>query len=299
MKKQMNAELMLVIVAIIWGTGFIGIDYAAKAHMSAMLILAARFIIASMVLLIVTYKELKQISKSEWLKGSIAGVFLFTGFYLQTIGQALTTVSNCAFLTTTNVIMVPFVVWLITKRKPALRTVLLALMTFVGISVLTINPDAGFSINIGDVYVLFGAVAFACHISYLELAVSDNSPKRITFIQISVAAILSTIGVFLFERDGFDEINYALGIPTAVYLGLFSTCLCFFMQTSAQKRTTAPKAGIIMSMEGFFGTLFSIVLGLELLTPKIIVGGVIILSAVILTEAKMGKKSNQIATTAT
>lgn len=290
MKKQMNADLMLILVAIIWGSGFIGIEIAIGANMSAFLIMAFRFTIASLVLLIVTRKELKSIKKSEWIKGSIAGILLFTGFYLQTIGQALTTVSNSAFITATYVIMVPFVAWIIAKQKPTLKTVVLAFAVLVGVGVLTINPSQGFKLNIGDVFILLCAVAFACHVAYVEIAVSSSSPKIITFIQISVAAILSILGLFIFDSPAIAIANYAVGLPAVLFLGVFSTCLCFFMQTSAQKRTSAAKVGIILSTEGFFGTLFSILLGLEPLTTKIVVGGIIILTAVILTETNFGTK---------
>lgn len=285
-QKLMNPDIMLIMVAIIWGTGFIAVEYAINSGMSPLLILAFRFTVAALVLLGVISKKLKTITRNQWEKGSIAGILLFLGFYLQTTGQGLTEVSNSAFLTTTNVIMVPFVVWVISKKKPKLKMVLLALMTFVGITILTVNFVGGLHFNIGDIFILLCAVAFACHIAYTEVAVAGNDPLIITFIQISVASLLSLLGLILFDFESLLEVNYALGIPSVIFLGLFSTCLCFFMQTSAQKRTSASKAGIIMSTEGFFGTLFAILLGIEPLTLKVILGGTIILTAVILTEVR-------------
>lgn len=290
-KYTLNADLMLLMVAIIWGTGFIAVEYAFDAGMSAVLILAIRFTVAALILLAVTFKEIKDISATEWVKGSIAGLLLFLGFYLQTAGQALTTVSNSAFITTTNVIMVPFIVWIIARRRPSLKIVLLACLTFVGVTILTWSPANGLSFNHGDLYILLCAVAFAGHIAYLELAVKGHSAKRITFIQISVAAILSLLGLFSSGDLSLAQVNMAQGLPAVIYLGVFSTCLCFFIQTSAQKRTSASKAGIIMSTEGFFGTLFSILLGMEPLTAKVVLGGIVILTAVILTEVKFGNKN--------
>jgi len=287
MKKYiMNPDLMLALVAVIWGTGFIAVEYAINAGMSAALILAIRFTVAAVVLFVVIAKDIKHITKLEWIKGSVAGVLLFLGFYLQTIGQTLTTVSNSAFITTTNVIMVPFVVWIIARKKPSLKIVLLAILTFIGVTVLTWSPG-GVSFNVGDIYILFCAVAFACHIAYLELAVKGHSPLRITFIQISVAAILSLLGLIGSSPESFAQVDYSQGLPAVIFLGFFSTCLCFFMQTSAQKRTSAAKAGIIMSTEGFFGTLFAILLGIEPLTTRIVIGGIIIITAVILTEVPL------------
>jgi len=287
---KMNADLMLIIVAVIWGSGFIGVEFAFGANMSALLILAFRFSIASIVLLIVTYKDIKIIKKLEWIKGSIAGVLLFTGFYLQTAGQALTTISNSAFITATYVIMVPFVAWIIVKQKPTIKIVVLAFVVLIGVGVLTLSPGQGLKLNVGDLLILLCALAFASHVAYVEIAVSSSSPKIITFIQISVAAILSIIGLFVFDFPAIAVADYAKGLPAVLFLGVFSTCLCFFMQTSAQKRTSAAKVGIILSTEGFFGTLFSILLGLEPLTAKIMIGGIIIITAVILTETNFGPK---------
>jgi len=287
---KMNADLMLIIVAIIWGSGFIGVEFAFIANMSALLILAFRFSIASIILLIFSYKDIKIIKKSEWIKGSIAGVLLFTGFYLQTAGQALTTISNSAFITATYVIMVPFVAWIIVKQKPTIKIVVLAFVVLIGIGVLTLSPGQGFKLNVGDILILLCALAFASQVAYVEIAVSSSSPKIITFIQISVAAILSIIGLLVFDFPAIAVADYAKGVPAILFLGVFSTCLCFFMQTSAQKRTSAAKVGIILSTEGFFGTLFSIILGLEPLTTKIMLGGIIIITAVILTETNFGSK---------
>lgn len=68
------------------------------------------------------------------------------------------------------------------------------------------------------------------------------------------------------------------------YLGLFSTCLCYFLQTLAQKHTTPAKAGVLLSTEGLFGSVFSVALGMEALTVNLVAGGLIILASVTLME---------------
>ena len=175
--KQFNADLMLLLVAVIWGSGFIATEYALNANMSPLFIMALRFTIAALILFAATFKQLKSITKTEWIKGSIAGVFLFLGFFLQSFGQSMTTVSNSAFITATNVIMVPFVVWIFTRKKPTLKIVLLACMTFIGVVVLTFSPNQGLHLNIGDLLILLCAAAFACHITYVEIAVADSESQ--------------------------------------------------------------------------------------------------------------------------
>ena len=73
----------------------------------------------------------------------------------------------------------------------------------------------------------------------------------------------------------------------ALYLGLLSTCLCFFLQTAAQKYADATKAVIFLSMEGVFGSLFSVMLGLEPFTWMLGVGGSMLFLSAVLTEVKL------------
>ena len=284
MKNRTSADFMLIAVALIWGSGFIAVEYAINAGMNPMMIMAGRFSVAAIVLLIFARKEIAKITKDEWMKGGVAGLLLFLGFVFQTVGQSKTTISNSAFLTATNVVFVPFIVWVITGRKPSNRIFFLALMTFAGVSILTVSPSNMMNFNIGDIYVLICAVLFASHISYLGRAVKNSNSKKITFIQIFIAAVLSLAGLGFTGLDVSADINFVAGVPSILYLGLFSTCLCFFMQTSAQKIANPSKAGIILSTESLFGTMFSILMGMEPFTLKIAAGGLVIMFSVIMTE---------------
>ncbi|GMQ57408.1 DMT family transporter [Vallitalea sediminicola] len=287
-RLELRADIHLIIVAIIWGSGFIATEYAIKANMNVSLIMASRFSVAALILLFTSIRQLKDIKGRELKHGIIAGCILFVAFYTQTVGQSTTTVSNSAFITATNVIMVPFIVWLITRKRPPLKSFILAIFTLIGVGVLTISPMNGISsFNFGDLMIFVCAIGFALHIAYLEIAVKNSSAKIITFVQITTAAILSIVVLLIFDMDSFASIDLESGLPAVLYLGIFSTCICYFMQTAAQKYTSASKTGIILSMEGFFGTLFSVILSLEPLTVKIIIGGAIILSAVILTEIEI------------
>jgi len=106
------------------------------------------------------------------------------------------------------------------------------------------------------------------------------------------AGVIALIMVLVFDWTSFEELDYREGILPIIYLGLFSTCICYLIQTTAQKYTSPTKAGIIMSMEGFFGSLFSVVLGIEILTKNLIIGGTLVLTSVILVEVKLKKRKS-------
>ncbi|NLJ91174.1 MAG: DMT family transporter [Clostridiales bacterium] len=292
-KKERLAELSLVLVTIIWGSGFVATEYVIQANWTTSLIMVARFVVASLILGIILNKEIIKITKEELISGLIAGTLLFLGFYTQTVGQTKTNVSNVVFLTATNVIMIPFISWLISKNRPKLQTIVLTFLVLFGVSILSFE-GGNFSLNLGDVFVLLGAFFFASQIAYLEKATKDSEPLRVNFIQILSATILSLVS-FGIEGQGLAGASIKDGLMPVLFLGIFSTCICFFLQTRAQKYVSAVKVGIILSLEGVFGGLFSVVLGLEPLTSRLIVGGGLIILASILSNIDFGQKLEEIA----
>lgn len=275
-------NLLLIAVAVIWGTGFIATQYAIDAGMSASLILALRFSIATIILLVICNKKLLNIEKNTLKIGGIAGILLFMAFYTQTVGQGLSTVSTSAFLTSTNVIMVPFIVWGITKKSPSYKIYLLALMTMVGVGVLTLSD--GFSFKMGDLLVLLSAFLFAVHIAYLGVKGVECEVMQLTFVQLAVAGILSIIMFFVSDFNNTTVEIFVNGVGATFYLGAFSTCFCYYGQTKGQQHVKPSKSAIILCTEGLFGTMFSVILGFEVLRFNMVLGGAIILGAVILSE---------------
>lgn len=287
------ATIQLIIVTIIWGSGFIATEFAMQAGWKPVPLMALRFSLAALILLLVLHRRIKLISRAGWRWGAAAGCFLFTAFILQTIGQANTTVSNTAFFTATNVIMIPFISWALTRKRPGVQTILLAFVTVLGVFVLNFRKG-GFSFSIGDGLVLLCAFFFAMHIAVLERATAEEEPDLVNFVQILTAAILAlaVFGVSLLMGATYDftAMVRAQGLLSAGYLGVVSTCLCYFLQTRAQETISAGRAGVILSLEGVFGSLFSVLLGFEAMRVNLVVGGGLIVLATILVNIDLSHK---------
>ena len=288
-KKQTRlAHAALLLVAVIWGSGFIATEYAIRSEMTTAMIMTVRFCIAALLMLPLCAGRLRTLGRRSVLLGLGAGTLLFLGFFVQTLGQSKTSVSNSAFLTATNVVMVPFLVWAISRKRPPVKIFVLALTTLFGIGLLTIRPDVGLRLNPGDLLVLLCALIFALHIAFLGLFCREIDVKALTFLQFAASGILS-IGSLLFSGNLAAQLPaLRAGFAPVLYLALFSTCVCYFLQTWAQQRTTPGKTGIILCCEGLFGSLFSVLLGMEPVTAGLVVGGLIIFTSVLLSEADFG-----------
>jgi len=284
MKKTLGIA-GLIIVTIIWGGGFVASDIALS-ELRPFEIMSYRFLIASIIMGVFAWKNLKTIRKDEIIYGSILGIALFLGFALQIIGLKYTTPSNNAFLTATNVVMVPFIAYFIGRKKLNKADIIGSFTALIGVGVLSIQSN--FSIGIGDLFTLFCALGFAFQIYLTGIFGKKIRPSILNFLQMFTAFCLSIIGL-LFS----GSINLSLskqGFSAIIYLGVVSTALCYFLQTTAQKHVDETKSAIILSMEAVFGTLFSIILLGEKLSLKMVIGGIMILSAVLVSELHFFKE---------
>lgn len=290
LNKVRFADLSLVLVSLLWGAGFIAVEFSLKSGMPTSLIIALRFLIGTIAILLVKFKTIKKMTKQELRIGSIAGIMLFLSFFMQTLGQSETGVSNSAFLTAVYVVIVPFIVWIVKRKPPRFKMFILVFTTLAGVIILTYTKATPlFTFRSGDIYVLLCAMGFAIHIVYLGLKAKDVNPISITFLQLAVCTVLGTLLFFATDFSADLAIDWHYGLPSVLYLGIFSSAVCYFLQTWAQTMTTPSKAAIIMSGESLFGPLISIIIGFDVFRYNILIGGVLILGSVIISEIDFTK----------
>lgn len=279
-KRMILADLALLIVAVIWGTGFI-VTKNILSGITPLYMVAMRFAVASVIITVISLKKLKTIKPADIKAGLIVGFMLFMGFATQTIGIQYTTAGKSAFLTGTNVVMVPFIVWFIYKKRPDIYAIIAAGLCFAGVSLLTAGEEFG-ALGAGDLWALSCALFFALHIITTGIYVKKTDPAVLTFLQFIFVTVLAFVTAFIMEGPVFvPNPDAMMGV---LYLGVFSTCAAFFIQTVAQKYTTATHAAIILSMEAMFGTVFGILILSEPFTLLMGLGCLIILIAIITAE---------------
>lgn len=288
-KKVLFAESMLMIITIIWGLGFpitkIAISYGFEAHT----IMSGRFFIAAIVLYGVYNKRFHHINKDMIIMGSITGVFLFLGFYFQTLGNVFTTSSKNGFITQLNIVFVPYLYYLFFKRKVDLYNIVAVFIAIIGMFVLSYNSNGFKGINIGDLYTLICAVMVAFHIvtaSYFQKKY-DFDPALFVFTNIVTAMVLSISSMLLFET--FPQIE-TIQIWPIIFLGVFNTALGFLVQSYALKISIPTRISLIVTMESIFAAISSILIIGEVLDIKVVVGGFLIVIAVVVNELKPFKQ---------
>lgn len=286
--KKSHANMLLVLVTIIWGGGFLATD-GALASISPFYIMMIRFLGAAILPLLVSWRWLRELSREQWLKGMIAGCFLFLAFGFQTFGLKYSTPSKNAFLTATNVVFVPYLLWFVLKRRPKRKEMIASVFCVVGIALLTLKPEA-LSLGIGDMLSLLCAVFFALHIIALERYCAHVNAVCMTAIQMLSAGVLSAVCALLFENA---PTSFSMGaIGNVAYLIFVSTLLAYLLQTTAQKYTSANTASLILSMEALFASVFSFFLLGERFSILMLCGAAFIFGSVLYLEYKPKKKTS-------
>ncbi len=278
MKKYL-AIAGLIAVTVIWGGGFVASDMALKS-LRPFQIMAIRFLLATILMGGASIRELKGIDFKELRAGILMGCALFVGFAFQIVGLQYTTPSKNAFLTALNVVMVPFIAFLILKKKISMKSIAGAVMAIFGVGLLSLEKNL--SLGLGDALTLVCAVGFAFQIFFTSEFVKKYRAVVLNFVQMLTAVLLSVVSLFLFGETEFHVT--AQGWLSVLYLGVISTAFCYLLQTASQRYVDETKAAIILSMESVFGTIFSILILHEQVTLRMICGCVIILAAVIVSN---------------
>ena len=245
--------------------------------------LAIRFSGAAVLMLIACLPRLKKLDKRYVTGGCLMGLCLSAAYIVQTYGLVYTTPGKNAFLTTTYCILVPFLYWIISGKRPDKYNIIAALVCLVGVGFVCLGNDL--SINIGDMLTILCGLFYGLHIIVTSRTAENRDPVLITMLQFATAAVVCFIGAVLFEPAPHD-IGSGTWLSIA-YMTFICTGLCYILQTVGQKYTPPSQTAVILTLESVFGSAISVILGVESLTFNIALGFCLIFIAIITSETKL------------
>ncbi len=275
------AILVLVLISFVWGSTFIVVKNAI-AHIPPFLFVSLRFAIASLILIPFVIKNRFGLS-DNFKKGSIAGLALFGGYTFQTFGLLFTTASKSAFITSLAIVLVPFTGFVLFRIKPLKREIFALVLAFIGLYQLILGPSFKFEgMNFGDVLTFFCALSFALHISLTGHYTNKVNIETFTFYQFVFVSLLA----FVFSLTWGESFTGLGGNPlySLLLVGVFATAFAFVGQTWAQRHIRATKTALIFSLEPVFAAIFAVIYGGEVITKNQLVGGVLILLGILISE---------------
>jgi len=287
MRKQLIADLSLLIVVIVWGYTFVAIKNAL-ADITPFNFIALRLTLAFIILLVVFRKRLRGLNKYTIIRGGIIGIFLFFAYAFQTVGLKYTTASNAGFITGFSVVLVPVFSAFILKARPSVESSVGVACAIAGLYFLSYSE--GYKINKGDVLVLFCALAVAFHILTVGYYTKKTDSILLTIVQIGVVSILSIISALMFEDT---VIPHGRVVWEAIFItAIFGTVGAYLIQNIMQRFTSSTHTALIFSGEPVFAGIFGYYLLGERLSSWSVLGCILILSGMAISELRISDRKD-------
>ena len=277
--KRWQADLVLVGIALIWGATFVMVKNALDT-VGPVTFIAWRFVAATVTLLVIFHRRMRGLLPAEIRAGILLGLWLGTGYVLQTTGLQHTTTGETGFITGMNVVIVPILSAVFFRKPPGWKTAAGILVATVGLGLLSL--DASLQVQPGDLWVLGGAVAFALHIVSVSEFAARHDPVRVAVVQLGAGAVLITGAAFVFETPSLQL--PVLTWEVILFTGVVATALVFSTQIAVQRFTTSTHAALILSLESPFAAIFGWWWASERLGSKELVGCALIMAGIIIAE---------------
>ena len=276
-RTTLLAALLLLMLAACWGSTFFLIKDLID-RVPTVDFLAVRFAIASVVLLAVAPRAVARLSPVVRRHAVVLGMLYGVAQILQTAGLAHTPASVSGFVTGLYVVLTPLLAAVILRtRIPSVTWVAVVLAT-AGLAVLALR---GLSIGYGELITLASAVLYALHIVGLGAWSTARDALGMTILQICVIAVVCTLSTV---HDGIVMPDRTGDWLSVLYMALVAGAFAMFAQTWAQAHLPPTRSAIIMSMEPVFASLFAVWLGGEDVTSRLLLGGAMVLAAMLVVE---------------
>jgi drug/metabolite transporter (DMT)-like permease len=280
-KLRSLSTIALILTTLLWGTTFI-ITKTLTQGLPIFLYLFLRYSISLIGFLPFLIAYFRRLNKKIIFSGIISGIIYFLSMVFQTYGLQTTTAGKAGFITGLGTVMVPFIVWIIFKKKIKVRIWIAAFISVIGMGFLLLEGESG--VIIGDILVLFCGLFYAFFIIINDKYVRTEEINIFLYsiIQLIILTFLSLVSSFIFgEKFNFNSTDFNFWV-IIFYMGLGATTLTFLFQNWAQKYQSSSKTAIIFALEPVFAALFGYLFGGELLTVLGIFGAGLILIAIVL-----------------
>jgi drug/metabolite transporter (DMT)-like permease len=249
--------------------------------MPVMDVLAWRFGLAVLLMIVVRPRCFKGITRRELLHGFLLGSVLGLGYISQTYGLLWASASVSGFITGMFVVLTPVLSWLILRQKVEKRVWFAVVLATFGLGLLSLH---GWMVGRGEMLTLVCAVCYAAHIVGLGAWSLKYETYRFTILQLAVVAIIAGITAI---PGGFSiPPNNEVWVVVAV-TAVLATAVAFFVQTWAQALVSPTRAAVVMTMEPVFAGIFGVIFAGNLLTVRIIIGAICVLTAMIIVQLKI------------
>jgi len=276
---QLKFDALLVLVTMIWGSTFLVVKETLKLT-GPFTYLALSYGVGTLLLALIFHKRLLRITRLEVISGIIIGIFLFSGYALQTRGIQYTTVSKAGFITGLYVPLVPLFSFLFLRQRPTNKAIAGVILSVVGLCLLSINNTLNLAFGVGEALLLGCAVAFAMQIIMIGKYAPGANAINLAIVQLTLTSVLSCLAIPI-AREPF--IMPALPVWGAVlFMGVADLAFTLLAINWVQQYVSSTRAALIYALEPMWAALTGFLLAGDVLSLPAWIGcGCILLGMIV------------------
>lgn len=278
------ARVMMLVNAAVWGSGYTMLKHVQE-NMPTQWMMFFRMASAVLLMAIVFFPRLRRIRLRRYIvPGLILALTYWLGFIFQLKGLETTSPGRNSFFTDTYCVMVPFVVWAFTRKRPSWQHLVAAFVCAFGIGLVSLSGGGGAELmhmSFGDAMTIIGAFFFALNLVLVGFIGKDFD---------AIALMLA---------EGGPSMAWARWdiVLCIAYLVVGSTVIAQVFQTIAIQNLPTSEASVILSTECIFAMLVSVIFTGETLTVPSLCGFALIFGAILLSEIQLPSAKRQRGTT--
>ncbi len=280
---------------LFWGLSFIWSSILLKYY-PPVTIIFVRLIISSsfLFLLVFLLKKHEKIARSDyWL--FICSAFFNPFFYFlgENYGLKYTSSTIASVIIATIPVFSPITAYLTFREKLSWINIVGILVSFLGIVVMLITKDLSLGVDIRGIFFLAGAVVASLFYSvFLRKLTMKYSPLTIISRQNLIGIILFLPFFLIFEAHSSFQVKINQEIMTSfLLLAILASSLSFVFYTKTIQLFGISKANIFSNLIPVFTAIFSFLLLSEYFSFQKIIGILIVIGGVFLSEINKKKSA--------
>ena len=261
--------VMMLVNAAVWGSGYTMLKHVQE-NMPTQWMMFFRMASAVLLMAIVFFPRLRRIRLRRYIvPGLILALTYWLGFIFQLKGLETTSPGRNSFFTDTYCVMVPFVVWAFTRKRPSWQHLVAAFVCAFGIGLVSLSGGGGAEL----MHMSFGDAEFVwCALRFGAGAVLTEGGPSMAWARWDIVLCIA-------------------------YLVVGSTVIAQVFQTIAIQNLPTSEASVILSTECIFAMLVSVIFTGETLTVPSLCGFALIFGAILLSEIQLPSAKRQRGTT--
>ena len=296
MKKEIVGHLLALATITIWGSTYIVSKIVLETFMPTQVLLM-RFLTAAIVLTIIypKFEKIKDIRNELLLVASAA---CLSGYFLcENTALTKTYATNVSLIIATIPIISLILTGIVDKVNHWNKNVILGfIIAYTGVVIIVVGGEGDSSIKIiGDGIALLAAMCFAVYSLILSKANSETNTIRLTrnvFYYVTIIIFIANLLTGNLNSEVFP-VEKLMSVPMIsglLFLGVMASSLSFIMWNQSIKYI----GGMRTNKYIYFGPVITAVIAAiflkESITVTVVIGAVLIIGGVYLSEIKIKNK---------